>query len=157
MIHVSRDSPAGVRCIAVLLGVLVALAGAATLAACGSSGTTASGASPTGARTVVITAGLPRDAATEPPWNGRFVQATVRAPNSTALAAADWSVFVNGKEQELEKPADINAFAPRRRDRGAHPPGAVRAEIGKKYRFRVVYSPPKGPPVKRSWDYDWTP
>jgi hypothetical protein len=156
MIRVSRDSPAGVRCIAVLLGVLVALAGAATLAACGSSGTTASGASPTGARTVAITAGLPQDAATEPPWNGRFVQATVRAPDPTALAADDWSVFVNGKEQELEKPADINAFAPD----AATVVFILRApfgEIGKKYRFRVVYSPPKGPPVKRSWDYDWTP
>ena len=31
------------------------------------------------------------------------------------------------------------------------------ADMGKKYRFRVVYSPPDGPKVKRSWDFDWTP
>ena len=30
-------------------------------------------------------------------------------------------------------------------------------DLGKKYRFRVVYSPPEGPKVKRSWDFDWTP
>jgi hypothetical protein len=156
MTRVSRDCASGVRCIAALLLVLAALAGAAALAACGSSGKTASGASPTGARTVAITAGLPQDAATEPPWNGRFVQATVRAPDPTALAANDWSVFVNGKEQQLEKPADINPFAPE----AATVVFILRApfgEIGKKYRFRVVYSPPKGQPVKRSWDYDWTP
>jgi hypothetical protein len=156
MTRVSRDCASGVRCIAVLLLALAALAGAATLAACGSSGTTASGASPAGATTVAITAGLPQDAATEPPWNGRFVQATVRAPDPTALAASDWSVFVNGKEQELEKPADILPFAPD----AATVVFIVRTpfgEIGKKYRFRVVYAPPKGPAVKRSWDYEWTP
>jgi hypothetical protein len=156
MTHVSRDSPSGARRIAVLLLALATLAGAATLAACGSSGTTVSGASSAGAKTVAITAGLPQDAATEPPWNGRFVQATVRAPDPAALAASDWSVFVNGKKQELEKPADILPFAPD----AATVVFIVRTpfgEMGKKYRFRVVYSPPKGPAVKRLWDYDWTP
>jgi hypothetical protein len=156
MTRVSRDFAPVVRCIAVRLLVLAALASAATLAACGSSGTTASGASAAGTKTVAITAGLPQDAATEPPWNGRFIQATVRAPDPAALAASDWGVFVNGKEQELEKPADILPFAPD----AATVVFILRTpfgEIGKKYRFRVVYSPPKGAAVKRSWDYDWTP
>jgi hypothetical protein len=156
MTRVSPGPASGVRFVAALLLVLAALAGASSLAGCDSSGTTTSGASPATATAVAITAGLPQDAATEPPWNGRFVQVTVRAPKPAALAASDWSVSVNGKEQPLEKPPDI------------HPYEADAAtvvfifqapfgDLGKTYRFRVVYSPPNGPTVKRSWDYDWTP
>lgn len=85
MIRVSRQSDRSPQRVAPLLAALMALAGAVALSACASSGTTASGASSPGARTA-IAAVLPRDAATEPPWNGRFVQVTIRAQSPQKLA-----------------------------------------------------------------------
>lgn len=155
MIRMSRWPVSSVRCVAVLLLALALPAGASALAACGSSGTTDAGASPA-VKTVTITAGLPQDAATEPPWNGRFVQVAVRAPKLAAMSASDWSVFVNGEKQALEKPADIHPYEAD----AATVVFVLKApfgDIGKKYRFRVVYSSPNGPKVKRSWDFDWTP
>lgn len=155
MNRVSRESVSGVRCIAALLLTLAVLAGASALAACGSSGATGTG-SPAAATAVAITAGLPQDAETEPPWNGRFVQVTVRAPKLSAMSTSDWSVFVNGEKQSLEKPADIHPYEA---DAAivAFVLQASFSDLGEKYRFRVVYSPPNGPKVKRSWDFDWSP
>ena len=155
MIRVSRQSDQSPRRVAPLLAALVALAGAVALCACASSGTTASGASSPGARTVAITAVLPRDAATEPPWNGRFVQVTVRAPSPQKLAASDWSVFVNGKKQRLAGPPNILPYAP-----AAAIVGFVFATPFTDfvdYKFRVVYAPDGGRKVERSWLYKWAP
>ena len=88
--------------------LLAALAGVFVLAGCGSSAPT--GTVSPAATAVAITAGLPQDAATEPPWNGRFIQVTVRAPKPSAISASDWSVFVNGEKQALEKPVDIHPY-----------------------------------------------
>jgi hypothetical protein len=153
MSRVSRESDFRLRCGSLLLPALVALAGA--LAACGSSGTAASDGPSARATGVAITAVLPKDAASEPPWNGRFVQATVRAPSPAAMAADDWSVSVNGEKQELEKPPDINLFA----SDAATVVFIFKAPFGDlgAYRFRVAYSPPGGPKVVRSWRYEWAP
>jgi hypothetical protein len=152
MTRVSRHADPDVRRLGLLL---VTLAAALALAACGSSGSAASGAWPGGAKTVAITGGLPKDAATEPPWNGRFVQVDVRAPSPAKLAPEDWSVSVNGKRQPLARPPDIHPYAA---DAAtvvfifAAPYG----DLGK-YRFRVAYKPAGGSNVVRSWRYDWAP
>ena len=155
MIRVSRQSEQSLRRVAPLLAALVALASAVALSACGSSGATASGASSPGAKPVAITAVLPQDAATEPPWNGRFVQVTVRAPSPQKLMAKDWSVFVNGKEQRLVSPPNILPYAP---------DAATVAFVFTTpftdfvdYRFRVVHAPEGGRKVERSWLYKWVP
>ena len=106
-----RQPASGGRRIGLLLVLFAALAGAVALAACGSSGTAAQGGPSPGAETVSITGGLPQDAATEPPWNGRFVQVIVRAPSPAEMAARDWSVFVNGEKQQLAQPPDIHRYA----------------------------------------------
>ncbi len=154
MTPTSRHPDTGVRRIGLLLVVLILGAGQLALAACGSSGTTESASSP-GTKTLAITAVLPKDAATEPPWNGRFVQVTVHAPSPEKLAAGDWSVFVDGKERALASPPNILPFAP---------DAAMVAFVFREpfvdlrgYRFRVVYSPKGGPKVDRSWRYDWAP
>jgi hypothetical protein len=154
MTRVSRTSDSSVRWIGIL-ALLAALAGASALAACGSSGATAPGDSPAGAVTVAITGALPKDARTEPPWNGRFVQVTVRTASPAAMAARDWSVFVNGSKQPLARPPDILPYAAD----AATVAFLFRAPYGDlgTYRFRVVYSPPGGPKAERAWRYDWAP
>ena len=155
MIHVSRQSDRGLRGVAALLAALVALVGAIALSSCDSSGATASGTASPGARTVAIAGVLPRDAATEPPWNGRFVQVTVRAPSPQKLAASDWSVYVDGKEQRLASPPNILPYAP-----DAATVAFVFATPFTDfvdYRFRVMYAPEGGRKVERSWLYKWAP
>ena len=59
---------------------------------------------------------------------------------------------MDGKKQALEKPADIHPVSrptPRPWCSSSRTPFG---DMGKTYRFRVVYSPPDGPKVKRSWD-----
>jgi hypothetical protein len=150
----SRLSSRNARRVALLLAALAALAGALALTACGTSGKTASGASPS-AKPVTITAGLPKDAATEPPWNGRFVQVTVSAPSPEKLKASDWVVFVDGKERPLANAPNILPYAP-----GAATVAFVFATPFTDfvdYRFRVVYAPQGGKTVERSWLYKWAP
>lgn len=154
MPRVRRQSGWSVGRVALLLAALAALAGAVALSACGTAGRTASGASP-GAKAVRITAGLPKDAATEPPWNGRFVQVTVSAPSPEKMAAGDWHAFVNGKERPLASAPNILPFAP-----GAATVAFVFATpftdfVG--YRFRVVYAPQGGKKAELSWVYKWAP
>lgn len=154
MPRVNRQPGRDVRRVALLLAVLAVLSAAAALTACGASGTSASGASP-GTKAVRITAGLPKDAATEPPWNGRFVQVTVRAPSPEKMAASDWRVFVNGKERPLASPPNVLPFAP-----GVATVAFVfNAPFTDfvDYRFRVVYAPQGGKKVERSWLYKWGP
>ena len=154
MLRASRQSGSNARRVALLLAALAALVGALALTACGTSGTTASVASP-GARAVTITAGLPKDAATEPPWNGRFVQVTVSAPSPEKMAASDWHVFVNGKEQPLAGAPNILPYAP-----GAATVAFVFATPFTDfvdYRFRVEYAPRGGTKVRLSWPYKWAP
>jgi hypothetical protein len=132
--------------------LLVALAiGGGILAACGSSGSV--GAPAASPKKVAITAVLPMDAASEPPWNGRFVQVTVSAPQPAAMAAQDWKAYVNGKKQPLAGAPSILPFAP-----GAATVGFVfQAPFGDlgEYTFKVVYAPAGGPKVERSWRYQW--
>jgi len=154
MPHVSRQSDRNARRVVLLLAGLAALAGAVALTACGTSDTAASGASP-GAKPVTITAGLPRDAATEPPWNGRFVQVNVSAPSPEKMSASDWHVFVNRKERPLASTPNILPYAP-----GAATVAFVFATPFTDfvdYRFRVVYAPEGGKKVERSWLYKWAP
>jgi hypothetical protein len=90
-----------------------------------------------------------------PPWNGRFVQVTVRAPSPQKLAASDWSVYVDGKEQRLAGPPNILPYAP-----DAATVAFVFATPFTDfvdYRFRVVYAPGGGRKVERSWLYKWAP
>ena len=150
----SRQSGWNARRVALLIAALAVLSAAVALTACGTSGTTASEASP-GAKAVTITAGLPKDAATEPPWNGRFVQVTVRAPSPEKMAAGDWHVFVNGKERSLASPPNILPYAS-----GTATVAFVFAAPFTDfvdYRFRVAYAPQGGKKVERSWLYKWTP
>ena len=133
------------------LAALAVVVAASALAACGSSDPPPdSAASP---RKVAITAVLPKDAASEPPWNGRYVQVTVSAPKPAAMAAQDWKVYVNGKKQPLASAPNILTFAP-----GAATVGFVFQEpfgdLGE-YAFKVVYAPASGPKVERSWRYQW--
>ena len=154
MIRVSRQSDRSPRHVAPLLAALVALVAGVALSAC-SSGATASGTASPGARTVAIAAVLPQDAATEPPWNGRFVQVTVHAPSPQKLAASGWSVFVDGKRQRLVSPPNILPYAP-----DAATVAFVFATPFTDfvaYRFRVVYAPDGGRKVERSWLYKWAP
>ena len=155
MTRVRRSSAWDSRSLGLLLVLVTALAGAGALSACTSSGTTASSDASAGAKAVRITAGLPKDAAAEPPWNGRFVQVSVSGPSPEKMAASDWSVFVNSKKQPLAKPPDILPYAP-----DAATVAFVFVEpfgdLGD-YRFRVVYSPAGGPRVARSWLYKWAP
>lgn len=154
MTHVSGTPGSIVRPVGLLLIALAALASAFALASCASSGTTTATPS-AGPTRVVITSVLPKDASAEPPWNGRFVQATVQAPTPATMAAGDWCVYVNGKKQSLERPAAIHPFAAD----AATVVFVFRDPFGDlgEYRFRVVYAPPSGKKVARSWRYDWAP
>ena len=154
MPRVSRQSDWSARRVFLLLAALTALAAALALSACGTAGTTASGASP-GAKPVTIAAGLPKDATTEPPWNGRFVQVTVSAPSPEKMSAGDWHVFVNRKERALASAPNILPFS-----RDAATVAFVFATPFTDfvdYRFRVVYAPKGGKRVERSWLYKWAP
>jgi hypothetical protein len=154
MPRVSRQPSRMVQRVALLLAALAALAAAVALAACGTSGTTASGGSPS-ARPVTITASLPKNAAKEPPWNGRFAQVTVSGPSPEKMAASDWHVFVDGKERPLASTPNILPFASS---------AAVVAFVFATpftdfvdYQFRVEYAPQGGTKVERSWLYHWAP
>jgi hypothetical protein len=146
--------PSGVaRAGGLLLAVLVAGTAAAGLCACGSASRDASASASAGSGTVEIAGVLPKDAGSEPPWNGRFVQVDASGSSLAAMAAGDWSVYVDGKKQALAKPPDVRPYA------------ADTATVVfifrdgftdlRDYDFRVVYAPPGGPKVKRSWRYVW--
>ena len=97
----------------VLAAVLIA-ASMLGVAACGSSDGDAGQASP-GPVKSKITKWMPKDASSEPPWNGRFVQVNVRVAKPGGMDPGDWRVFVNGKEPELEKaPASCRSRPARR-------------------------------------------
>jgi hypothetical protein len=139
--------------LAVTLALVASLALAAlALTACSSSGSSTSDATaaPIKAR---ITAGVPKDASSEPPWNGRFVQVNVSTADPGAMRPEDWHVTVNGKDPELDQPASILPYAPH----GAMVAFAFRTpytDTGT-YAFRVTYTPKGGPSLERSWDYKW--
>lgn len=137
--------------LSVLFIAALALLVACALAACGSDSP-----SPDSSAAVVktaITAWMPKDAASEPPWNGRFVQVDVTTAKPGALRAEDWRVFVNGEEPELDKPASILPYAPH----AATVAFVFRAPYGDlgTYEFRVVYAPKGGARVERTWEYEW--
>ena len=77
----------------------------------------------------------------------------VRTPSPDEMAPGDWSVFVNGKEQPLAKQPDILPYAAD----AATVAFVFREPYGDlgEYRFRVVYSPPSGRKIERSWRYQW--
>jgi hypothetical protein len=130
----------------------LALVAAFSLVACGSSGSSTADSSAAPVKTT-MTAGVPKDASSEPPWNGRFVQVNVTTAKPGAMRAQDWHVSVNGKEPELDKPASILPYSPH----GAMVAFVFRTpytDLGT-YRFRVVYAPQDGPKVERAWDYKW--
>jgi hypothetical protein len=137
-----------------LLGALIAvviLGMLGTLPACGSSGSRSEdvGAAPV---KTAITEVLPRDAAAEPPWNGRFVQVNVRTQKPGAMDPGDWRVFVNGKEPELDKAPSVLPYAPH----GAVVAFVFRTPYGDAgtFEFRVVYAPKGAKEAERSWDYE---
>lgn len=134
------------------LAVLVAALATLGLTACGSSDSTSSQASASPVTTAIVKL-LPRDASVEPPWNGRFVQVNVRATAPGKMDPADWRVFVNGKEPELEKAPSILPYAPTE----AVVAFMFQAPYGDSgtYEFRVVYAPKGGPKVQKSWEYKW--
>ena len=130
----------------------LSLGAALSLVACGSSGSSTADSSAASVKTT-MTAGVPKDASSEPPWNGRFVQVNVTTAKPGAMRAQDWHVSVNGKEPELDKPASILPYSPH----GAMVAFVFRApytDLGT-YKFDVAYAPKDGPKVERSWDYKW--
>lgn len=141
-----------------MLTLVLALSAAAlslamlSLAACGSSGSSKADASAAPVKTS-ITAGVPKDASSEPPWNGRFVQVNVTTAKPGAMRPDDWHVTVNGKEPELDKPASILPYSPH----GAMVAFAFRTPYTDPgtYEFHVAYTPEDGAKVERSWDYKW--
>ena len=138
--------------LSVLLLAALALLAACALAACGSSDSPSPDSSTAAVKTTV-TAWMPKDASSEPPWNGRFVQVDVTTAKPDALRAEDWRVFVNGEEPELDKPASILPYAPH----AATVAFVFRApydDLGT-YEFRVVYAPKGGARVERTWEYEW--
>jgi maltose-binding protein MalE len=138
--------------VSVLLLAALALLAACALAACSSSDSPSPDSSEAAVKTTV-TAWMPKDASSEPPWNGRFVQVDVTTARPDALRAEDWRVFVNGEEPELDKPASILPYAPH----AATVAFVFRAPYGDlgTYEFRVVYAPEGGARVERSWQYQW--
>jgi hypothetical protein len=134
----------------VLLTAVAAIGVALAASACGSSATSTT-ASPASV-TTVITKVMPRDAAVEPPWNGRYVQVNVRTADAGAMDPGDWRVFVNGKEPELEKGPSVLPFSAT----GAVVGFMVAAPYDPgRYEFRVVYAPKGRPKVEKSWEYRW--
>jgi maltose-binding protein MalE len=145
----SRTAERGL--LAPLLAALALLA-ACALAACGSSGSPSADSSAAAVKTA-ITAWMPKDASSEPPWNGRFVQVDVTTAEPDAMRAEDWRIFVNGNEPKLDKPASILPYAPH----AATVAFVFRAPYGDAgtYAFRVVYAPKDGAKVERAWEYEW--
>jgi len=134
------------------LAVTLALLAALSLAACGSSGSSAADSTTAPVKTS-ITAGVPKDASAEPPWNGRFVQVNVATAKPGALRPEDWHVTVNGKEPQFDKGASILPYSPH----GAMVAFSFRTpytDLGT-YEFHVTYAPKDGPKVERSWEYKW--
>jgi hypothetical protein len=134
-----------------MLATLAVVLATLALPACGS-GSAEPGESAAPIETT-ITAVLPEDASSEPPWNGRFVQVDVTTAKPDALRAEDWRVFVNGEQPELDKPASILPYAPH----AATVAFIFRAPYGDlgTYEFRVVYAPEGGVEVERAWQYQW--
>ena len=135
----------------VLAAVLIA-ASMLGVAACGSSDGDAGQASP-GPVKSKITKWMPKDASSEPPWNGRFVQVNVRVAKPGGMDPGDWRVFVNGKEPELEKAPSILPFSPSEAT-VAFVFSSPYGDLGT-YEFRVVYAPKGGQKVQQSWEYKW--
>jgi hypothetical protein len=134
------------------LAAALAVVAAFSLAACGSSGSSSAGSTAAAVKTTII-AGIPKDASSEPPWNGRFVQVDVTTAKPGAMRPGDWHVSVNGKAPELDKPASILPYSPH----GAMVAFVFRipyTDLGT-YRFDVAYTPKVGPRVERSWAYKW--
>ena len=123
------------RAALVALAAAVVLLAALSLAACGSSGSSTADSTAAPVKTS-ITAGAPKDASSEPPWNGRFVQVNVTTAKPAAMRPEDWHVSVNGKEPELDKGASILPVRTARRDgrvrlpRAVHRPGHVQVPRG---------------------------
>ena len=139
------------RILLALLASIVALS-ALTISACGSSGSPAASGSASPVKTAIVKV-MPRDAAVEPPWNGRFVQVNIRVAQAGAMDPADWHVWVNGKEPKLEKGPSILPFSST---------GAVVAfqfqtpyiDLGT-YDFKVAYTPKAGQGARTFWTYKW--
>ena len=152
-VHTTEDTGRAIgRLQRLALVAALALLMALSLAACGSSGSAAADASAAAVKTT-MTAGVPKDASSEPPWNGRFVQVNVTTGKPGAMRPGDWHVSVNGKQPELDKPASILPYSPH----GAMVAFVFRTpytDLGT-YEFRVVYAPKGGPRVERAWDYKW--
>ena len=142
----------GIRLRLAALVVLAVVAAALTLTACGSSDDDAGqpAAAPIKSE---ITKWMPKDAAAEPPWNGRFVQVNVRVAKPGAMDPGDWRVFVNGEEPELEKAPSILPYAASEAV-VAFMFEAPYGDLGT-YEFRVVYAPKGGQKVQQSWEYKW--
>ena len=143
-----------VRLVLASLAAVLTVAAMLVVAACGSSAGDAGQASPGPAPVKSeITKWMPKDASSEPPWNGRFVQVNVRVARSGAMDPGDWRVFVNDKEPELEKVPSILPFSPSEAT-VAFVFSAPYGDLGT-YRFRVVYAPTGGQKVKQSWEDQW--
>jgi hypothetical protein len=148
--HAGRRAPIPSLAVLVLLPALTLPA--TLLTACGSTTSPTTDSSAAAVKTT-ITTGIPKDASSEPPWNGRFVQVNVTIDKPGRMDAADWRVYVNGRQPELGKPATILPFSPH---------SATVAfvfqdpftDLGT-YSFRVVYAPVGRQQVERSWDYEW--
>ncbi len=140
------------RLVLASLAAVLTAAAMLSVAACGSSGDDAGQASPAPVKSE-ITKWMPKDASSEPPWNGRFVQVNVRASDPGKMDPGDWRVFVNDKEPELEKAPSILPFSPSEAT-VAFVFKAPYVDLGT-YRFRVVYAPRGGQKVQQSWEYKW--
>lgn len=141
-----------VRLVRTALALLVAATAVHGLAACGSTGPSSPQASATPVATRIV-GWLPKDAAAEPPWNGRFVQVDVRVAEPARMDPADWRVFVNGQEPDLDKEPSILPYSPTEATVAfvfKEPYG----ELGT-YELRVVYAPEDGEKVLRSWQFVW--
>jgi hypothetical protein len=141
-----------IRLVLASLAAVLTVAGMLGVAACGSSDGDAGQASPAPVKSE-ITKWMPKDASSEPPWNGRFVQVNVRVPDPGKMDPGDWRVFVNDKEPELEKAPSILPFSPSEAT-VAFVFSAPYGDLGT-YEFRVVYAPKGGQKVQRSWEYKW--
>jgi hypothetical protein len=141
-----------VRLVLASLAAVLTAAAMLGVAACGSASGDAAQASPEPVKNE-ITKWMPKDASSEPPWNGRFVQVNVRVAKPGAMDPADWRVFVNGKEPELEKAPSILPFSSSEAT-VAFVFSSPYGDLGT-YRFRVVYAPKGGKKVQRSWEFKW--
>lgn len=141
-----------VRLVLASLAAVLTMAALLSVAGCGSSTGDAGQASPAPVKSA-ITKWMPKDASSEPPWNGRFVQVNVRVSDPGKMDPDDWRVFVNDNEPELEKAPSILPFSPSEAT-VAFVFSAPYGDLGA-YEFRVVYAPGSGKKVERSWEYKW--